>query len=255
MELRVIGCHGGESPVHRTSAFLVDEKLAIDAGSLTAGLDLRRQLRLEACLISHAHLDHIKDLATVADNRCQANCEPLIVATSKRTIQILKRHFFNGLIWPDFSEIPSKVAPTIRFVELRPEKPVQLAGYSVRAVPVSHTIDTTGFIVEGADGAIAYSGDTGPTDRFWEVLRDEPKLKALLIEVSFPNSQQRLATASGHHTPRTLLTDLRKLEKPLDVPTLLHHIKPVFQREVEKECARLKGVNLTVLGLKDKFVL
>jgi 3',5'-cyclic-nucleotide phosphodiesterase len=36
---------------------------------------------------------------------------------------------------------------------------------------------------------------------------------------------------------------------------LLYHIKPVFQTEVEKECAALKGVNLQVLRLKDHFVL
>ena len=73
MELRVVGCHGGETPRHRTSAFVVDERLAIDAGSLTSGLDLKAQFRLSACVISHAHLDHIRDLATIADNRCQAD--------------------------------------------------------------------------------------------------------------------------------------------------------------------------------------
>jgi hypothetical protein len=36
---------------------------------------------------------------------------------------------------------------------------------------------------------------------------------------------------------------------------MLYHIKPVFQGEVEQECARLKGVNLTVLGIGDHFVL
>ncbi|HMR08664.1 MAG TPA: MBL fold metallo-hydrolase, partial [Polyangiaceae bacterium] len=94
MELRVVGCHGGETPQHRTSAFILDERLAIDAGSLTSGLDLKHQFRLGAVLISHAHLDHIRDLATIADNRCQAECEPLIVAASRGTIRALKKHFF-----------------------------------------------------------------------------------------------------------------------------------------------------------------
>ena len=71
MELRVIGCHGGETPRHRTSAFVVDDRIAIDAGSLTSGMELKAQCALEAVLVSHAHLDHIRDLATIADNRCQ----------------------------------------------------------------------------------------------------------------------------------------------------------------------------------------
>jgi 3',5'-cyclic-nucleotide phosphodiesterase len=255
MELRVIGCHGGETPKHRTSAFVVDERIAIDAGSLTSGLDLSAQFRLQACIVSHAHLDHIRDLATIADNRCQADCEPLIVAANKATIASLKKHFFNNHLWPDFSTIPNKTRPTIRFQELKPEKSVQIAGYEVQAVSVSHTIDTSGFIVRGPDATIAYSGDTGPTDRLWELLNQEKNLKALLLEVSFPDREQKLATVSGHHTPRTLLKDLKKLRRPKDVPTLLYHIKPVFQREVEQECARLKGVNLAVTAIGDQYVL
>jgi cAMP phosphodiesterase len=254
MELRVVGCHGGETPRHRTSAFIVDERLAIDAGSLTSGMELKAQFRLNACIVSHAHLDHIRDLATIADNRCQADCDPLTVAATRSTINVLKKHFFNNSVWPDFSVIPNKARPTIRYVELKPERRTQIGDYSVRSVLVNHTIESAGFIIEGADATIAYSGDTGPTDRFWELLREEKKkLKALLMEVSFPNREQKLATVSGHHTPRTLLKDLKKFGKPQDLPTLLYHIKPVFQGEVEQECARLKGVNLTVLGIGDRF--
>jgi cAMP phosphodiesterase len=255
MELRVIGCHGGETPKHRTSSFVVDERLAIDAGALTSGMDLKAQFRLSACLVSHAHLDHIRDLATIADNRCQAECEPLVIAATRPTIRVLKKHFFNNQIWPDFSEICTSAGPTIRFVELKAGHPIDIAGYEVVAIPVSHTIDSSGFVVRGKDATLGYSGDTGPTDQLWKVLRDEKNLKALLMEVSFPNREQQLASDSGHHTPKTLIKDLKKFGKPQDLPTLLYHIKPVFQGEVEQECARLKGVNLTVTALGDQFVL
>jgi 3',5'-cyclic-nucleotide phosphodiesterase len=234
----------------------LDGRLALDAGSLTSGLDLKAQFRLEVCLVSHAHLDHIRDLATIADNRCQVDAPPLLIAATSATIRALKKHFFNNVLWPDFSVIPTPERPAIRYVELRPEQVTPLAGFDVRAVNVSHTIDTCGFIVDaGRRGALAYSGDTGPTDRFWELLNETPNLRAVLAEVSFPNREQKLATVSGHHTPRTLIKDLRKLHKPQDVPTLLYHIKPVFQREVERECAKLKGANLTVTALDDRFVL
>jgi cAMP phosphodiesterase len=255
MELRVIGCHGGETPKHRTSAFLIDDRIALDAGSLTSGLDLKSQFRLNAVVVSHAHMDHTRDLATIADNRCQVGCEPLVIAATKGTIAILKKHFFNNCLWPDFSVIPTPKNPAIRFQELKPERVVDVAGYKVRAVLVHHTIESAGFIVDGGDAAVAYSGDTGPTDRFWEVLDETPNLKAALVEVSFPNREQKLATVSGHHTPRTLLKDLKKLAKPQDLPTLLYHMKPVFQSELEQECARLKGVNLTVAALGDQYVL
>lgn len=255
MDLKVIGCHGGETPRHRTSAFILDDRVAIDAGSLTSGMELKAQFALEACLVSHAHLDHIRDLATIADNRAQAGCPPLVVAGTKQTIDILKKHFFNGLLWPDFTLIPSRKAPTIRYQVLKPEAPTKIAGYTVRSILVSHTIECGAFVIEGEDGALGYSGDTGPTDRLWTVLNETPNLRALLMEVSFPDDQSRLAKLSGHHTPSTLLADLQKYQHPKELPTLLYHIKPVFQREVERECAKLKGVNLTVLGLGDHFIL
>jgi 3',5'-cyclic-nucleotide phosphodiesterase len=256
MDLRVIGCHGGETPRHKNSGFVLDDVLTFDAGSLTSGLDLATQCKLEACLITHAHMDHIRDLATLADNRVQNGCPPLLVVGNKVTIGALRKHVFNDLIWPDFSVLPTPERPTIQYLEIKPEKPIEIAGRLVRSVPVHHTIDGVGFLVEnGRDGTIAYSGDTGPTDRLWQVLNDEPNLKALLLEVSYPNGQQKLATISGHHTPRTLAADLAKYRAPKDLPTLLYHLKPTFQAEIEKECAALEGLNLTVLQIGDQFVL
>jgi 3',5'-cyclic-nucleotide phosphodiesterase len=216
-------------------------------------LELEAQCELEACVVSHAHLDHIRDLATIADNRCQAECEPLLIAATRPTIRILRKHFFNNQIWPDFSEIHTSAGPTIRFIELKSGQTTKIAGYEVMAIPVSHTIDSSGFVVRGPGATLGYSGDTGPTEQLWKVLKAEPKLKALLMEVSFPNREQQLASDSGHHTPKTLGKDLKKFGKPQDLPTLLYHIKPVFQGEVEQECARLKGVNLTVTALGDQF--
>jgi len=255
VELRVIGCHGGETPRHRTCAFIVDDTLAIDAGSLTSGLEVDAQGRLVACLVSHAHLDHIRDLATLADNRCQLRAPTLQIAGTRQTLETLRKHFFNGVLWPDFARIPSGNGPTIEYLELQPEKPVVIAGKTVRAVLVDHTIEAASFVIEGPDGSIAYSGDTGPTERMWEVLNAQKDLRALLMEVSFPNREQGLATVSGHHTPRTLAADLAKYRAAADLPTLLYHIKPVFQAEVEKECAALPGLNLAVLQLGDHFVL
>ncbi len=265
MELYVVGCHGGETPHHRASAFVLDSVIGIDAGSVTRGMSLADQAKLEVCLVSHSHLDHVRDLATLADNRCQMTCEPLVVAGTAATLASLKRHFFNNELWPDFTQISTSSGPVLKFLELDLEKPVELAGKRVRAVSVTHTIDTAGFIIEGDSGAFAYSGDTGPTDRFWELLSETPNLKALLMEVSFPNRESGLAKVSGHHTPATLAEDMKKLSQtsrsggakngqaPESLPTLLYHIKPVFQREVEIECSRLSGLSLEVAQLDDHF--
>ena len=255
MELRILGCHGGETPKHRTSSFLVDGKVAIDAGAVTSMLTLEEQHRIESVLISHAHLDHVRDLATMADNRCQQGGPPLVIAAIPETIAVLKKHFFNDLLWPDFSKIPSAEGPTVIFTPITPEQPFEISGMRVTPVLVSHTIDAAGFVVETESGALGYSGDTGPTDRIWEVLDRTASLKVLLQEISFPNEHHRLAKVSGHHTPESLALDLAKRHEHPHLPTLLYHIKPVFEREVESQVRGIKGgdIQLCRLGQVFKF--
>lgn len=255
MELRILGCHGGETPHHKTSSFLVDGRLAIDAGAVTSMLTLEEQRRIEAVLVSHAHLDHIKDLATLADNRCQQGGPTITISGVPETIAILKKHFFNDLIWPDFSRIDTPVGPTIRYQVLEPEMRAEVAGMHVRAVMVNHTIDTSAFVVETGSGTLAYSGDTGPTERFWEVLREEEDLRGLLMEVSFPDEHHQLAKVSGHHTPETLAVDLAKLEEKRGLPILLYHIKPVFEAAVEKQLTRIRDQNMEICRLGDQYIL
>ena len=254
MKIRVLGCHGGETPRHRTSSFLVDETLAIDAGALTSALELPDQRKVQAVLVSHAHMDHIRDLATIADNRCQQGGPPLEIVGLKSTLDALRKHFFNDLLWPDFSRIPvGDQGMTIVYREVEPEQTIEVAGKSVLPVNVSHTIDTAAFIVSDGQRTIAYSGDTGPTERLWEVLAERERLDALLMEVSFPNDKHALAGVSGHHTPKSLDEEMRKLDRAEDIPTLLYHIKPYYQREVERELARVRKWNLAVCELEQEF--
>lgn len=254
MELRVLGCHGGETSKHRTSSFLVDGKVAIDAGAVTSMLTLEEQRAIEVVLVSHAHLDHVRDLATLADNRCQQGGPPLVIAAIPETLEVLRRHFFNDLVWPDFSKIPAGDGMTIVFRSLEPEGTTELAGMKVTPVLVHHTIDAAGFLVQTPTGTIGYSGDTGPTERFWQKLNERDDLRALLMEISFPDEHHRLARLSGHHTPETLERELHKLEERRDLPILLYHIKPVFEQRVERELARIRGRNLEICRLGDRFL-
>ena len=73
----------------------------------------------------------------------------------------------------------------------------------------------------------------------------------MLMEVSFPNEQQKLAIASGHHTPQTLGPEMKKFKAPKDLPTLLYHIKPSFQAKVEKALKSVSGVYSAVIDLPD----
>ncbi len=231
----------------------MDGRIALDAGALTSGLTLAEQAALEAVLVSHAHLDHVRDLATIADNRVQMGAPPLPVYGPKATMVALKKHFFNDRLWPDFTVLPSPDKPTIVLCPMPIGRAIEIAGYQATAIPVHHTIDCSGFVLEGAEAAIAYSGDTGPTDRFWRRLNRTKNLKLALVEVSFPDELDQLATITGHLTPRTLAADLAKLKRPGELDVLLYHMKPVFQPAIERQCAKLPGLSLEVAQIGARF--
>jgi ribonuclease BN (tRNA processing enzyme) len=113
---------------------------------------------------------------------------------------------------------------------------------------VSHIVPTTGFIVEDKRAAIAFSSDTGPTQRFWELANDTRNLKAVITETSFPNELQDLAHVSGHLTPATLGSELQKLKK--DVPVYLYGGKPKHLKLIRRQLRELgrKRMQLLVQG-------
>ena len=254
MRVRVLGCHGGDSPGHRSTCFLVDGTLALDAGSLTTAIDLREQRRVKNVIVSHSHLDHIKDLAGLADNVVGAIRRPIDLWATRHTTEVLLRHYFNNAIWPDFTKIPTPEDPVFRFRELVPDGEVQIGPYRVRAVPVHHPVESMGLIVRrGNGGSLAFSSDTGPTDRFWDAVSGDGRVRALLLELSFPNRLQKLADIAGHFTPQTMHAELAKLRA--GIPVYLYHMKPPHLPAIEREVRRLKDRRLKILRLNDRFVV
>ena len=255
MQLRVLGCHGGETPKHRTSSFLVGDSVAIDAGAITSSLSLREQELIRSVLVSHPHMDHVRDLATLADNRCQQGGSTLEIVGIPETIEALRTHFFNDIIWPDFTQIDAKGGPTIRYVEVQANQATDVDGYEVTPVLVNHTVDTAAFIIRQNGKSIVYGGDTGPTEDLWTQINALDDLQALMMEVSFPNDEAELASASRHLTPETLSSELDKLTQSDALPILLYHIKPTFEARVLRELAQVRGRNLQILQLEDEFLL
>jgi 3',5'-cyclic-nucleotide phosphodiesterase len=238
------------------TSFLVDDRLALDAGAITSMLTLEEQSALDAVLVSHAHMDHVRDLATLADNRCQSASRPLVIAGTRATVDALRSHFFNNVLWPDFAAISlvSGDRPTIEFQVLEPEVTARVAGFETVPVLVTHTIETAGFLLSDQGRTLAFSGDTGPTERFWDVLEAHGKVHALLQEVSFPDHLGWLALRSGHHTPETLARELPKLRGARPA-VLLYHLKPQFQAELERALGTLRGWDTDVVSEGDVFDL
>jgi len=246
MEIRVLGCHGAQLPGYNTTAFLLDDKLLVDAGTITSLLTIEEQSRIDHILITHAHLDHVKDIAFLADNLHMKKAFPIEVVSTHSIINVLRENIFNNVIWPDFSVIPSPEEPVLRFCPIELGCSYSLDHIHVSAIRVHHAIETVAFVIEYAGGSVIFVGDTGPTDEIWSVANTLQNLKAIFIEVSFPNEMKEVAEAAGHLTPASFRNELGKLRR--NSPDIyLYHLKPQYQHIIEKEVDLLDKKNVRIL--------
>ncbi len=259
MRLTVLGCHGGESPSHRLTTFLIDDNIAIDTGALVRSLELEEQYKIDHVIISHTHLDHISDLGFLADNAIGMRPDPIDIYCTAVTREVLEKHYFNNLVWPDFTriKIPKTDLPVMRYMMYEAGKPFEVGKYTVRATPMHHPVESMGLVFRWQDGgkagALAYSSDTGPTEQFWQELQDEKDLKALLCECSFPLELQWLADVSGHLSPKTLKETIDKAKLGAGVPILLYHGKPSHIAVLKAEIKALGDERMTMLKPYDRF--
>ena len=245
MKIRVLGGHGGLSKGYLTTSFLIDDKILIDAGAVASSLSIDEQRNINYILISHGHLDHIKDLAFICDN-CFGLREKAFKVYAHQTVkEIIHRHLFNDVVWPDFTKLPSIDKPTIKIHPVV-EETINIEGYSVTCVKVTHAHDALGFVIEKDNVAVVFTLDTGPTERIWEVSRGIKNLKAVFTEVSFPNHQSEIAKISDHHTPESIIEELSKM--PPGVPVFLTHMKPYFKDDIIHELTRLNHPRLKFLN-------
>ncbi len=244
MNIEVLGAYGGESTECRMTCLLINDGIALDAGSLTQTLSLERQAAVQSIVLTHSHLDHTNSLPFFIENIFDRRV-PINVYASATTIYAIRQHLFNNSTWPDFSRLPNHLLPSVKFHQLEAEVPVTIDGVRFTPIPVSHLVPTLGFLIEQDGAAVLWSSDTGPTLRLWEIANLTPHLQAVFLEASFDNDLERIAELSYHLTPSMVAGEVAKLE--IDCPVLLHHLKPPCVAKIEREVAELGLPNLGFL--------
>lgn len=237
---------GHATAEQRLTCFLIDDSVAVDAGSIAIALTSEQRDNIRDIIVTHPHMDHIASLPIFIDDLYPTLEEPVRVYGTTEVIDLLERDVFNWNVYPRFSELKNDFGPVMEYVPIPIGQEFQVNHLTVTAVPVNHIVPTVGLIVSDGRSTIAFSSDTAETEDFWKLVNRTPKLEALLIEASFPNSMSQLAEVSRHLTPASLQHELGKMShNGLDILTV--HIKPAYREQVIAELNALKIPNLGVM--------
>ena len=242
MIIRVLGCSGAIAAGCKTTSFLIDGTLLVDAGTGVGDLTLDELARIDDILVSHSHLDHVLSIGLLADSVMRARAalgrKPINVYALPETLAALRSHIFNGVIWPDFTRLPSAEAPVLELKPFAVGQILHFAHCRAEVLEAAHTVPAVGFAIEAdpAAGWWVFTGDTGPNPALWKRLADR-KVAHLVIETAFSDDERQLARISRHLCPAALDHELAQLRGSVDVH--ITHIKPGEQEAVMSQIGRL----------------
>ena len=225
MKVRVLGCSGGIGGRHlRTTSFLVDHDILVDAGTGVGDLSIAELAQVDHVFVTHSHLDHVTSLAFIVDTVGEMRDQPLTIHATAETLDILRAHIFNWTIWPDFTKIPTVEKPFMCLSPIRVGESIACGERWITPLPVNHTVPAVAFQLDSGAGSLVFSGDTGPCPEFWQAVNQIQNLKYLIVECAFPNREMHLARLSKHFCPSLLMEDLKQLHREADV--FVTHLKP-----------------------------
>lgn len=260
-----LGVYGGSDESNLSSYLLAEENttdyIALDAGTIYSGINkaiengsftnttVENILKnnIKGYFISHGHLDHLSGMLI---NSPEDSSKPIYAI--KETIEVLKNKYFTNTAWINFAnEGESPILNKYQYIYAEIGKVFSICNtnFTGTVFELSHVnpLKSSAILVENNKHAVLYFGDTG-ADRveksdklakIWEEIAPKiksGKLKTLMIEVSFPNSQSE-KILYGHLTPYLLNEEMGKLAKLVGknnmkkLSIIVTHIKPKDDNE------------------------
>ncbi|WP_367848552.1 3',5'-cyclic-nucleotide phosphodiesterase [Rhodoferax sp. WC2427] len=240
MKVRVLGCSGAIAKDCKTTSFLVDADVLIDAGTGVGDLTLDEMCAINHVFLTHSHLDHVAALPLMVDAVASQRTAPLKIYALAGTIAALKTHIFNNVIWPDFSVIPTVAAPFITFHEITVGETTLITGKTIEALPAVHTVPAVGYAVSAGGPCWVFTGDTERNPAFWQRL-EQLDVAMLVIETAFSNREKDLARRSLHLSPVALAEELEGINPRKQFPIFITHTKPFETELIMDEIAEFDG--------------
>lgn len=226
------------------TSYLINDTIAIDAGSIGLLPDVADQARIRSVFLSHSHIDHVASLPIFLENIYATHEDCVRVYCSRETEESLHQHLFNGVVWPDFIDLSQVLFPFLKIINIESGQPIEVHGLKITPVAVNHTVPTLSFIIEDETGAVAIVTDTGPTEEIWDRINALPSVHGVFLDVSFPDSMHELADVSKHLTPKSFCAEVKKIRSAARI--LVVHVKPAFQETMTTELMQLGLTNMEI---------
>lgn len=247
MKIRILGAHNIETNKTGSECILIDDILAVDAGALTSHLSITQQQNLKAVLLTHQHLDHVRDIPILGMSLFSLKSS-LEIYTTKPVYEALTTHLLNNIVFPNWAERPPE-KPVFHFNILEPGKLASIASYGVLPITVNHAVPTVGYEIMSYDGKKVFiTGDTGPgLEDCWKQIN--PNL--LLVETTVLNDNEAAARRVGHLTPFYLFKELESFRtiKGYLPKVVLVHLDPLIEKELKAEIREVEKA----LSIKIRF--
>lgn len=244
---------GSASPRQHLTCFILNDTIAIDAGSLAMALDDKVRELVKDVVLTHAHLDHIAGLPLFLDDQFSTISEPLRIHASSEVIEILERDVFNWSIYPRFSELRNQFGPVVEYRTFDAASILRIGSVEITPVAVNHKVPCSGFVISENGHSIAITGDTAEMESYWETVNRRNDLSALLIECAFPDELSDLAENSHHLTPSALAGELTKFRLS-NCPVFVINIKPAYRERVIDQISRSGLDQVSILEIGREYV-
>ena len=239
MRFRVLGGHQVETVGGRPTSFLIDDRIALDAGGLLGGLTLEQQDAIDSLIITHTHYDHVRDLPFLALGALDVSRQIDVYCTHQAK-EVLTQRLLSQPLWPDLFKPLGAFGPSLLHKYVVPGTGFEVGGYEV--LPIDnrhHTVPVVGYQFTTPGGKrLLYTGDTGPGIRdTWPLV--EPDV--MITEVTWPSEMRAMAQQAGHLTPVTLEEELIALrEAKGGLPrVVVCHINQRHERTVRDQLAEV----------------
>lgn len=246
--------NGKASARQHLLSIIIDDAVAIDAGSLAFSCSNSQRSQVRDIVLSHTHLDHIAGLPMFIDDLFATLDGAIRIHATREMIDILERDIFNWSIYPRFSELSNDNGPVVEYREFARGSEFEVAHLSIRSVPVNHQVSANGYVISDGTVSIAITGDTAETNEIWTVCNETADLKAILVECAFPDELGDLATVSHHLTPRRLKNELEKFTKT-DCPIYVINMKPMYRDRVVAQLTEAKIPQVQILEIGEAYDL